>query len=114
MGTVRSVEVGGTSATVARAGDAADVTLSGVEASAVAAGSVVCAAGWAVPNVAQFEARVLVLVSAGPLLCGQQVIDLVLKLMAAVYMQWHMYCRNAGKYLCPWRSEKGCPPQPSC
>ena len=71
VGTVRSVEVGGTAATVARAGDAADVTLNGVEASAVAAGSVVCAAGWAVSNVAQFEARVLVLGSAGPLLRGQ-------------------------------------------
>lgn len=47
----RSLEVDGKPASLARAGDSADVTLGGVEASAVGAGSVLCHPDFPVPLV---------------------------------------------------------------
>lgn len=47
----RSLEVDGKPASLARAGDSADVTLAGVEASALCAGSVLCHPDFPVPLV---------------------------------------------------------------
>ena len=45
----RSLEVDGKPATLARAGDSADVTLSGIDASAVCSGTVLCHPDFPVP-----------------------------------------------------------------
>ncbi|PSC70924.1 HBS1 isoform X1 isoform B [Micractinium conductrix] len=71
--TVKSLEVDGKPASLARAGDSADVTLAGIDTSAVGAGSVVCHPDFPVPLVSKFEARVVVLEVPIPLLRGQQV-----------------------------------------
>lgn len=71
--TVKSVEVDGQAAPLARAGDSADVTLASIDTSAVAAGSVLCHPGYPVPLVSKFEARVVVLDVTIPVLRGQQV-----------------------------------------
>lgn len=63
----------GKAASLARAGDGADVTLSGVDTSAVASGSVLCHPDFPVPLVSKFEARVVVLEVPVPVLRGQQV-----------------------------------------
>ncbi len=72
-GSVRSIEVDGQSVGLARAGDSADVSVSGVDAAAVAAGSVVCHPEFGVAMAARFEARVVVLDVPLPVLRGQQV-----------------------------------------
>ncbi len=68
----RSIDVDGQPATLARAGDGADITLSGLDTGAASAGSVVCHPDFPVPLVAKFEARVVVLDVAIPVLRGQQ------------------------------------------
>lgn len=70
--TVKSIEVDGKPATLARAGDSADVTLTGVDATAVCSGTVLCHPDFPVPLVDKFEARVVVLDVAIPVLRGQQ------------------------------------------
>lgn len=69
----RSIEVDGKAAQVARAGDSADVALSGIDTTAVGAGSVLCHPGFPVPLVTKFEARVVVLEVPVPILRGQAV-----------------------------------------
>ncbi len=49
----RAVEVDGKAASLARAGDSADVTLAGLDATAFGSGSVVCHADFPVPLVAK-------------------------------------------------------------
>ena len=49
----RSLEVDGKPASLARAGDSADVTLAGIDTSAVGAGSVVCHPDFPVPLVSK-------------------------------------------------------------
>lgn len=71
--THRSLEVDGKPASLARAGDSADVTLAGIDTSAVGAGSVLCHPDFPVPLVDKFEARVVVLEVQIPVLKGQQV-----------------------------------------
>ena len=58
---------------MARAGDGADVTLSGVDAASVGAGSVLCHPDFPAPLAARFEARVVVLEVSVPVLRGQAV-----------------------------------------
>ena len=72
-GTVRSVEVNGAPVPLAIAGDTVDVALHGIDAAAVSAGSMLCHPQWPVPLVARFEARVVVLDVAMPILKGRQV-----------------------------------------
>ena len=68
----RSIDVDGQPASLARAGDGADITLSGLDTGAASAGSVVCPPDFPVPLAAKFEARVVVLDVAIPVLRGQQ------------------------------------------
>ncbi|EFN56452.1 hypothetical protein CHLNCDRAFT_35207 [Chlorella variabilis] len=70
---VKALEVDGKAASLARAGDSADVTLAGIDTTAVGPGSVLCHPDFPVPLVAKFEARVVVLDVAVPILRGQQV-----------------------------------------
>lgn len=79
-GAVRSVEVDGVPVALARAGDTADVTLSGIDAAALAAGAVVCHPGWPAPLAARLEARVVVLDVPMPILAGRQVSDMICSL----------------------------------
>ena len=69
----RSLEVDGKPATLARAGDSAELTLTGIEASAASPGSVVCHPDFPTQLAVRFEARLAVLDVAVPLLRGQQV-----------------------------------------
>lgn len=71
--TVKSIEVDGKPAPLARAGDSADVVLAGVDTTAVGAGSVLCHPDFPVPLAAKFEARVVVLDVPVPLLHGAAV-----------------------------------------
>ena len=57
----------------ALAGDTADVALNGIDTAAVSAGSMLCLPQWPVPLVTCFEARVVVLDVAMPILKGRQV-----------------------------------------
>ena len=72
-GAVRSVEVNGAPVPLAIAGDTVDVALTGIDAAAVSAGSMLCHPQWPVPLVSRFEARVVVLDIAMPILKGRQV-----------------------------------------
>ena len=72
-GAVRSVEVNGAPVPLAIAGDTVDVALNGIDAAAVSAGSMLCHPQWLVPLVSRFEARVVVLDIAMPILKGRQV-----------------------------------------
>ena len=58
---------------LAMAGDTVDVALNGIDAAAVSAGSMLCLPQWPVPLVSRFEARVVVLEVAMPILKGRQV-----------------------------------------
>ncbi len=73
LATVRSIAVGGAPAPVARAGDAAEATLAGLDPGAVAPGDVVCDAEHAVPAAQRFTARLVVLDVPVPILRGAQV-----------------------------------------
>lgn len=70
---VRSVEMDGQAAALARAGDTADVVLAGVDATALAVGAVVCHPDWPVPVAGRLEARIVVLDLPLPILKGRQV-----------------------------------------
>jgi elongation factor 1 alpha-like protein len=72
-GVVKSIEVDGAPAALARAGDTADVVLAGVDPGAVGPGSVLCHPDFPAPLAAKFRARVVVLDVAIPVLRGQQV-----------------------------------------
>ena len=73
--TVKSLDCNGSQvAAVARAGDSADVTLSGLpDESAVGTGSVICHPKWRVPMATKLTARVAVLDVPIPILTGQSV-----------------------------------------
>ncbi|KAL4448191.1 hypothetical protein ABPG75_005410 [Micractinium tetrahymenae] len=71
--TVKSLEVDSKPTALARAGDSADVTLASIEPNVVGAGSVLCHPDFPVPLVDRFEARMVVLDVAIPVLKGQQV-----------------------------------------
>ena len=71
--TVRSVELDGQAVALARAGDTVDVTLAGVDSSALAVGALVCHPEWPVPVAARMEARIVVLDLPMPILKGRQV-----------------------------------------
>lgn len=58
---------------MARAGDSVEVVVSGLDISAVPRGAVICHAEYPSPLVTRFEARVVVLDVAVPVLKGQQV-----------------------------------------
>ena len=73
VGSVRSAEVNGAPVQLAMAGDTVDVALNGIDAAAVSAGSMLCHPQWPVPLVSRFEARVVVLDIAMPILKGRQV-----------------------------------------
>ena len=73
QGTVRNVEVDGQPVPVASAGETADVTLAGIDASALVAGAVLCHPEWPVPVVSNLQARILVLDVPIPILKGRQV-----------------------------------------
>ncbi|KAK9830139.1 hypothetical protein WJX72_009959 [[Myrmecia] bisecta] len=73
VGSVKSIEVDGQPATLAMAGDSADVTLTGIDAAALSTGSVLCHPDWPVPLVSRLEARIVVLEVQVPILKGQQV-----------------------------------------
>ncbi|KAL0034609.1 hypothetical protein WJX79_010439 [Trebouxia sp. C0005] len=73
IGTVRSIEVDGATATLARAGDTADLTLAGVEPAVLNGGAVLCHPEWPVPLASRIIARLLVLDVSRPILRGQQV-----------------------------------------
>ncbi|KAL3150476.1 hypothetical protein ABBQ32_000300 [Trebouxia sp. C0010 RCD-2024] len=73
MGTVRSVQVDGETVSLARAGDSADLTLAGVEATVLNGGAVLCHPGWPVPLVTRVLTRLLILDVSRPVLRGQQV-----------------------------------------
>jgi elongation factor 1 alpha-like protein len=73
LATVKSVEVGGKTAPVARAGDSCDILLTGIEPSAVHAGYVVCHPDFPVPLALRFEVEIVVLDVQIPILKGQQV-----------------------------------------
>jgi len=72
-GTVKSVEMNGTAVSLAMAGDTVDVALNGIDTAAVSVGSMLCLPQWPVPLVTRFEARVVVLDIAMPILKGRQV-----------------------------------------
>ena len=72
-GTVKSVEMNNTAVPLAMVGDTVDVALNGIDAAAVSAGSMLCLPQWPVPLVSRFEARVVVLEVAMPILKGRQV-----------------------------------------
>ena len=72
-GSVKSVEMNNTAVPLAMAGDTVDVALNGIDAAAVSAGSMLCLPQWPVPLVSRFEARVVVLEVAMPILKGRQV-----------------------------------------
>ena len=73
VGSVKSVEVNSAPVPLAVAGDTVDVALNGIDTAAVSAGSMLCHPQWPVPVVARFEARVVVLDVAMPILKGRQV-----------------------------------------
>lgn len=58
---------------MARAGDSAEVAVSGLDLSSVPRGAVLCHYDYPAPLVTRFEARVLVLDVTIPVLKGQQV-----------------------------------------
>jgi elongation factor 1 alpha-like protein len=72
-GAVKSVEINNAAVEVALAGDTVDVALSALDAAAVSAGSMLCLPQWPVPLAMRFEARVVVLEVATPILKGRQV-----------------------------------------
>ena len=72
-GTVKSVEMNNAAVPLAMAGDTVDVALNGIDAAAVTGGSMLCLPHWPVPLVSRFEARVVVLEVAMPILKGRQV-----------------------------------------
>ena len=72
-GSVKSVEMNSIAVLLAMAGDTVDVALNGIDAAAVSAGSMLCLPQWPVPLVSRFEARVVVLDLAMPILKGRQV-----------------------------------------
>ena len=59
--------------TLARAGDSVDVTLQGIEPGHLCSGAVLCHADYPIPLVTKFEARVVVLDVASPILKGHTV-----------------------------------------
>lgn len=71
--TVRSLDVDGAAATLARAGDSVDVGLAGVDPSGLAPGSVICHPEWPIPLATAVEARIVVLDVQIPILHGAQV-----------------------------------------
>ncbi|KAL4857598.1 HBS1-like protein [Chlorella vulgaris] len=71
--TVKALEVDGKAVSLARAGDSADVTLAGIDATAVGSGSVLCHPDFPVQLVTRFEAQVVVLDVMVPILRGHQV-----------------------------------------
>jgi elongation factor 1 alpha-like protein len=73
LATVKAVEVDGKTASVARAGDSADLVLGGIEPNVVRTGVVVCHPEFEVPLATRFEARVVILEVPIPVLQGQQV-----------------------------------------
>ena len=73
LGSVRSVEVNGEQVPLARAGDTADVALTGIDASALAAGGVLCHPDWPVRLAGKLEARIVVLDGPVPIIQGRQV-----------------------------------------
>lgn len=72
--TVKGIEVDGKPAQFARAGDSVDVVLSGMDPANLAQGTVLCHPSFPVPLVTKFEARVVVLDVAIPILKGQAVV----------------------------------------
>jgi len=72
-GTVKSVEMNGAAVSLAMAGDTVDVALNGIDTAAVSVGSMLCLPQWPVPLGTRFEARVVVLDIAMPILKGRQV-----------------------------------------
>ena len=72
-GSVRSVEVGGRPVPAARAGDTADVALTGIDMAVLAAGCVLCHPDWPAPVARVLQARVVVLDVPLPVLQGRQV-----------------------------------------
>ncbi|KAL3137939.1 hypothetical protein ABBQ38_005186 [Trebouxia sp. C0009 RCD-2024] len=73
MGAVRSIQVDGEAVSLARAGDSADLTLAGVEATVLNGGAVLCHPEWPVPLVTRVMTRLLILDVSRPVLRGQQV-----------------------------------------
>eukprot|EP00798_Chlamydomonas_sp_ICE-L_P023984 gene23984-9559_t len=71
--TVKSIDVDGHPCQVARAGDSADVVLSGIDLNSISSGAVLCHPDYPVPLVSCFEARLLVLEIKIPILRGHQV-----------------------------------------
>lgn len=71
--TVKSIEVSGQPVQLARAGDSADVVLTGVDASNLAIGAVLCHPEYPVPVVRRVEMQVVVLDVTVPVLKGQAV-----------------------------------------
>jgi elongation factor 1 alpha-like protein len=65
--------VDGKAATLAMAGDSVDLTLTGIEPNALTAGSILCHPDFPAPMAATFQARIVVLDVAIPILKGQQV-----------------------------------------
>ncbi|KAF5841984.1 translation elongation factor EF1A/initiation factor IF2gamma [Dunaliella salina] len=70
-GSIRSMEVGGQPVQLVRAGDAAELALSGMDASGIPTGAVLCHPEFPVPLATKFELRVVVLEVAVPVLKGQ-------------------------------------------
>lgn len=73
VATVKAIEVDGQLAALARAGDTADLTLQGLDPANLFIGAVLCHPAFPVPLVAKFEARLVVLDVAVPILKGQNV-----------------------------------------
>lgn len=67
---VKNIEVGGQPAQVARAGDSADLALSGIPPENLAVGGLLCHALFPAPLVTKFEARVVTLDITVPVLKG--------------------------------------------
>eukprot|EP00897_Mesotaenium_endlicherianum_P009484 jgi/Mesen1/8564/ME000493S07920 len=72
LATVKALEMRGQAVPVARAGDSVDVGLLDVDASAIVPGGVLCHPEYPIPVATRFEAKVLTLVLAVPLLRGSQ------------------------------------------
>jgi translation elongation factor EF-1alpha len=71
--TVKSIEVSGQAVQLARAGDSADVVLTGVDAANLAIGAVLCHLEYPVPVARKVEMQVVVLDVTVPVLKGQAV-----------------------------------------
>jgi len=73
IGIVKSIAVNGHTAAVARAGDSADIAISGIDGAGVHIGSVACHPDFPVSLARTFEAQIVVLDVSIPILKGQQV-----------------------------------------